>query len=384
MQSATPRRLCATQWAETSMPLILAAAIAFAAHCGVTPAAEGLLNGLSDADRQCLGCHAMEGFKKDLANGETLSLQVEGEAFAKSIHHALGCGGCHSDKDVKTHPQSGGGVIKSARQYSIERAETCRQCHDDAFKNYEGSVHAARLQQGNPLAPVCTGCHGVHAVTPKTAYETCVSCHSEALASHQRWLPNAARHHEVVSCAACHAPAALRMVDLRLYDSSTRSWVAEKPGEPWFEKMANSVDANGDGLDARELLELMTKINARDPKAEKTLRGRIELRNNVEAHRLAEKGSAIRACDNCHRAGAEPFHNVTVSVTAADGRPLRHIAKPEVLRSALAVAALPEFYAIGGTRSTLLDVLFVLALLGGAGFPLGHLAVRWLAKRKRS
>ena len=128
----------------------------------------------------------------------------------------------------------------------------------------------------------------------------------------------------------------------------------------------------------------MTKINAQAPASEKTLRGRIELRNNVEAHRLAEKGTAIRACDNCHRAGAEPFHNVMVSVAGADGRPIRHLAKPEILRSALAVAALPEFYAIGGTRSTLLDVLFVLALLGGAGFPLGHLAVRWLIQRSRS
>ena len=122
-------------------------------------------------------------------------------------------------------------------------------------------MHARKIREGNALAPTCTGCHGAHAVTPKTAYQTCVTCHSAALAAHQKWLPNAARHHEVVSCAACHAPAALRMVDLRLYDPATKTWAAEKPGEPWFEKLAKSVDADGNGLDARELLDLVKKIN---------------------------------------------------------------------------------------------------------------------------
>jgi hypothetical protein len=48
------------------------------------------------------------------------------------------------------------------------------------------------------------------------------------------------------------------------------------------------------------------------------------------------------------------------------------------------MVSLPEFYAIGGTRNPLLDVLFILALLGGAAFPVGHLAVRWLIRKYRS
>jgi len=244
-------------------------------------------------------------------------------------------------------------------------------------------VHARRIREGNALAPTCTGCHGAHAVTPKTAYQTCVNCHAAALAAHRQWLPNTALHHEVVSCAACHAPAALRMVDLRFYDAAAKAWVAEKPGEPWFEKLARSVDADGDGLDARELLDLVRKVNPAGAAAPKTLRGRIELRSNVEAHRLADKAGAIKACDGCHRHGAEPFRNVTVSVNGPDGRPLRHVARQEVLGSALAEASLPEFYAIGGTRSALLDVLFVIALLGGAAFPAGHMALRWLVGKYR-
>ena len=363
-----------------SVPGVQIAAVLLAAGvmCA-TPAAGALAEG----DSACLGCHGQEGLSKAFAKGELLPLRVEGAAFEASVHAPLGCSACHSEVDPKAHPAAGK-AFDSVRAYALAKAAVCRQCHEDAFQQHEGSVHARRIREGSALAPTCTGCNGAHAVTPKTAYQTCVGCHSAALAAHQQWLPNAALHQEVVSCAACHAPAALRMVDLRLYDAATKAWVAEKPGEPWFAKLAGSVDADGNGLDARELGNLLKKINPEGTAAPKAFRGRIELRSNVEAHRLSDKAGAIKACDSCHREGAEPFRNATISVAGPDGRPLRHGAKPEILSSASAVASLPEFYAIGGTRNALLDVLFVLALLAGAGFPLGHLAVRWLLRKYRA
>jgi hypothetical protein len=359
-----------------------ALALLWALCAGLLPAAAAgsTVDSLPEADRQCLGCHATEGMKKDLQDGGALSLHVSGDEYAKSVHKANGCGSCHSEVDIKSHPPSKRD-IKSARQYSIERAETCRLCHEEAFKQHEGSVHAARIREGSPLAPVCTGCHGSHSVTPKTAYETCIGCHAAALDAHRKWLPNAGLHHEVVSCAACHAPAVLRMIDLRLYDPAAKQWVAEKEGAAQFEKLARSVDADGKGLDPGELRKLLDAIN-RDGIPRKTLRGRVELRTGVEAHQLSGKANAIKACDNCHRIDAEPFRNVTVSITGPDGRPVRYRAQAEVLTAALAVESLPEFYAIGGTRSKLLDALFVLVLLGGAGVPLGHMTVRWLARKR--
>ena len=336
---------------------------------------------LSAADTACLGCHSIEGLEKKLPNGESLSLNVPGEAFAKSVHRVIGCAGCHADVELGNHPATASD-IRSVREYSIARAEGCRLCHDAAFKEHEGSLHSVRVREGDPRAPVCTGCHGSHSVSPKTAYETCIRCHAAALDAHGQWLPNARLHHEVVSCAACHAPAAPRMLDLRLYDSATKGWVTEKEGTPQFEQLAGSADADGNGLDAAELRNLLREIN-RDATTPMTLRGRVELRTGVEAHRLAGKAQAIRACDSCHRYGAEPFEIVTVSMTGSDGRPLRYHAQREILGSALAVESLPEFYAIGGTRSTFLDVLFILALLGGVGVPLGHMTVKWLFRKYR-
>lgn len=339
-------------------------------------------NALSEADAACLGCHSIEGLQKTLPNGESLSLNISGEAFAASVHRMFGCAGCHADVDLASHPATTTD-IRSLREYSIARAETCRLCHDAAFKEYEGSLHFARVREHDPIAPVCTSCHGSHSISPRTAYETCVRCHSAALDAHDKWLPNARLHHEVVSCAACHAPAAARMLDLRLYDSVTKEWVTEKESTPLFERLAKSADADGNGLDAGELRTLLRKFNP-NASFSRTLRGRVELRSAVEAHRLVGKAQAIRACDNCHRYGSEPFQSVTVSVTGPDGRPVRYPAQKEVLSSTLAMQSLPEFYAIGGTRSRVLDALLALALLVGLGVPVGHMTVKWLSRKYRA
>lgn len=354
----------------------------FAAVAMAVCAAAAGESDLPDAGAACLGCHSMEALARPLPNGETLSLHVRADQFARSVHGPFGCAGCHATIDPAIHPAQARD-IPSLRQYSVLQAEACRMCHADAAEQHDRSLHAARVREGSPLAPVCTGCHGAHEVTPRTAYETCVRCHSADLAAHRDWLPNAGHHQEAVSCAACHAPQAPRMIDLRLYDAASARWATEREGARSFEQLAAAQDANGDGLDAGELRALLAEVN-RDAPAPLTLRGRVELREPVEAHRLVAKEQALRACDNCHRYGSEPFRNVTVSVVGADGRPLRHAAHADVLGSALAVESLPGFYAIGGTRSRFLDVLFLLALAGGIGMPLGHMTLQWLFRKRRA
>lgn len=351
-----------------------------AAALAVCAAAVAADPGLPEGDAACLGCHSIGTLAKELPNGETLPLHLNTEAYARSVHGQFGCATCHAGIDPAVHPAQPS-EIQSLRQYAIERAEACRMCHAAVVEQHEGSLHAARVSEGDPLAPVCTGCHGAHEVTPRTAYETCVRCHSADLAAHQAWLPNARHHQEAVSCAACHAPAVPRMIELRLYDRAAQRWVVETEGAPSFPALAAAADANGDGLDAAELRTLLTELNRASP-APLTLRGRVELREPVEAHRLTAKDQALRACDNCHRAGSEPFRTVAVSVVGADGRPLRHAAQADILGSAQAVESLPEFYAIGGTRSRFLDALFLLALAGGIGIPLGHMTLKWLFRKR--
>jgi Cytochrome c554 and c-prime len=363
--------------------LVIAAVAAFLAlfPARFIAADAGPADNLSDGDKQCLGCHGFDGLKKELAGGKLLSLHVPADGFAKSVHGVIGCASCHADVDLKTHSQKPK-TIASSREYSIAMAKICDGCHAEALKRNETSIHATLLASGNLAAPVCTDCHGSHAVSPKTAYATCVGCHSAAMDAHQKWLPNAGLHLEVVSCAACHAPAAQRMVDLRLYDGVAKKWVAEQQGRPEFENMARAADTDGNGLDAMELRKLMGQINHDEAVQPKNLRGRIELRTGVEAHQLSGKIKAIKDCASCHQQGAEPFKNVTVSVVSADGRPLRYKAQKEVLGSVLSVESLREFYAVGGTRNVLLDILLILAVLAGLAVPIGHQILKRIVNRQ--
>jgi hypothetical protein len=102
----------------------------------------------------------------------------------------------------------------------------------------------------------------------------------------------------------------------------------------------------------------------------------------IEAHQLSDKSKALRTCDSCHREGAEPFQNVTVSIIGADGKTLRYNAHKDVLSSVLSVDTLRLFYAIGGTRNKVLDILLVLAILGGLAVPIGHQTMKRLVARQ--
>jgi hypothetical protein len=390
-----------------------------------SPTARAADSALSQLDRQCLACHSAKGLEKKLANGETLSMHVDGPAFAKSVHSKIGCAVCHANTSFENHPPLKT-EIASIRENSLELTKVCSSCHGDIAKLYEGSIHAALVREGNQGAPICADCHNPHAVMAKAAYDAatgapcsnchnpiftayagsvhgkaalgcpnchrahdvsaattgdrlknaCLTCHQDALAAHKTWLPNAAQHFETVSCPACHSPAAKRKVDLRLYDSVTRQRVAEKEGVPQFEGRVRSADAKGAGLDAMALHSLLREFNREGLDNKTTLKGRLEVSTGAEAHQLMEKSQSIRNCAKCHQQGADAFQSVTVSIVGPDGRRVRYGAKPEVLNSIISVDSVSGFYAIGGTRIKLLDWLLVLAMLGGIGGPLAHMTLR--------
>ena len=102
----------------------------------------------------------------------------------------------------------------------------------------------------------------------------------------------------------------------------------------------------------------------------------------VEAHEIAAAASSDQRLA-IPAIGREPtaFQSVVVSVAGPAGIPIRYGASKEVLSSAFSIESVGGFYAIGGTRITFLDVLFVLALLGGIGGPVAHLTARWVFRR---
>lgn len=380
-------------------------------------------------DQKCLACH-QNAMEKPLADGETLSLQVHPDKFGASVHAIFGCAACHSDIDAAKHP-SEAMPIESKRAFSVKRSEVCATCHTDQASQWSKGVHAALVKAGNPAAPVCTSCHNPHAVVKgaaatmdfvpcKTCHddifkaystsvhgvlrsagvtqaplcfnchgahevkvptagaglkETCFGCHKDAAAKHADWLPNSQLHFSVVSCVACHSPNAHRKVDLVLYNATTKVDTSRPLGVPEFE---NGGDK---GLPAGTLFTVLQSLNKAGTGGKTAIRGRLDVTTGVEAHQLAPAEEAIRNCATCHKAGSEAFQSVTISVAGPGGIPLTYGVNKDALRSVMSLNAIGGFYAIGGTRITLLDVLLVLALLAGFGIPVLHVTIRWLSHR---
>jgi len=411
-----------------------ALALALTLVAGPALAADPADSKLSKEDQACLECHAKPGARKTMANGETLSLYIAADAFTASKHAREGCEGCHSQIDTDTHGKPGNEQkLASKRSHAVESTETCRDCHQKTMKKYDDSVHWALVKAGSAKAPLCANCHNPHATRSlkeanaadnalcqechkdisraftasvhgtegenlecKDCHRThdvkaatvgdhlrgqCLSCHKEVATSHATWLPNAAHHLEAVSCGACHNPTAARRVDLRIYEGKGQSKpAAEKLGVPQFVQLT-STDNGLDGRALWSLLQDLSRGNGWDQRS--FVRGRLEVQTGVEAHALAPRGRAIKDCATCHKQGAAAFQAVTVSMIGADGRPVRKGATQGILSSAESIGSVSGFYAVGGTRIKILDVLLLMALAGGVALPGGHLAMKLLSERRR-
>jgi hypothetical protein len=369
------RRLREAVRAAAAALLTLAAVLAAAAEAPARPEPT-----LSAADKACMACHVAKGATMKLANGDKLALTIDGAAFARSVHRAIGCSGCHAQVSLTDHPDNVK-PAESARQYTQAQTETCRECHEKTFKAHEASLHAVKRNEGNLGSPTCGGCHRPHQVSRASSADgpdrACLACHGDPAAEHAAWLPNAAKHLDAIACSACHAPDALRQVDLRLY----------RDGQPLvdsdatqFAQRARAADRNRDGLDAGEFRALLAELGRDGAKV--AVRGHMELRDPTDAHRLAAKPTALKECVDCHSEAASPFAKVTVSVLDANGRAVRYDAHKNVLSAASTADELRAFYAIGGTRIAMLDVLLALALAGGIAVPALHLLIRRVVRRK--
>ncbi len=96
----------------------------------------------------CLMCHENEAF---FAGKEDPSRYVvTREAHEESLHGARGmlCTDCHRGL-VFPHPET-------------PQPADCSVCHNDQTTQHAASLHGQAAARGDPLAPSCTDCHGIH------------------------------------------------------------------------------------------------------------------------------------------------------------------------------------------------------------------------------
>ncbi len=159
-------------------------------------------------NQYCMTCHSRQ-LAMRMRSGETVSVLVNESALRNSVHGRLKCTECHAGFSMTQHPMK---VYSDKRAYSIEKAEYCWKCHEDAYRDYESSIHLDVLKKGNIKAPTCTDCHGDHTVasTKKNrdiGITSCNKCHGDMNSSYEASMHGKAFRKGVEnapSCASCH------------------------------------------------------------------------------------------------------------------------------------------------------------------------------------
>ncbi|MFH2036589.1 MAG: cytochrome c3 family protein, partial [Candidatus Zixiibacteriota bacterium] len=125
----------------------------------------------------CFMCHEDEELTKE-RDGQEVSLFIESDKFAKSVHGDADCVNCHIDLDGVEFPH----------EENLEPVD-CGFCHDKIAEIYDGSLHGQAAHKGAKLAPRCWDCHGSHYIVSTDSPESpvvkfnipfmCGKCHKE-------------------------------------------------------------------------------------------------------------------------------------------------------------------------------------------------------------
>jgi formate dehydrogenase gamma subunit len=172
--------------------------------------------------KTCSRCHAQKFVieKAGLTTQPANSYQdsVHGRATARGSMRAAVCTDCHDSHNVLrgNNPQSG--IFK----FNVPR--TCGKCHAAVAAAYGRGVHGKALAHGNWSTPVCTDCHGIHAITKvadpsRGPRASCMHCHEGVRLTQEFAVPAervssyASSYHGLAhtfgskvaaDCASCH------------------------------------------------------------------------------------------------------------------------------------------------------------------------------------
>jgi cytochrome b subunit of formate dehydrogenase len=148
----------------------------------------------------CARCHAASASREPFA----IPVVRPVEAYLKSVHaravaageHGATCADCHGAHGIQSPADP------ASRLARAHVADTCGTCHAAELAAYRDSVHGEASARGVRDAPVCTDCHGEHAIFARSEpdspvfaanipRETCGRCHGSIRLSEKYGLETA-------------------------------------------------------------------------------------------------------------------------------------------------------------------------------------------------
>jgi hypothetical protein len=317
----------------------------------------------------CLTCHGSKGIIKK--GGERL--YIESGTFAATTHSVIGCTSCH-DSVTARHPDDGNKPSKAR----------CKECHAPIQAEYAKSLH------GNKAA--CSDCHNPHEVRPPIAVsgdylnKKCARCHDlgKTVKSHAKWLPQADLHIEALPCITCHTGSQNYVITMSIENKDPRVPRGDfKPAtfdelealRPANGDLRRLIDKNGDGfISLKELRKFNHEARGRGMR----LWGMMMPETVTHTYQILDNRWD---CSFCHASGPKAMQTSYVAFPDRNGGVTRVAVEKGAILDIL--YGTPDFYMLGTTRSTTLNIIGALIIAGGLMMPVGHGTLRFLTRNNR-
>jgi hypothetical protein len=119
-----------------------------------------------EGNKACLECHSQN--ESMVREGQTISVHVDGAAYAESVHGIIGCVRCHAEAGPEhaKDPKKPLG-LPVGRDLAVLKSEGCIKCHAGIYpESYDLSFHGVAVANGDNRAATCVDCHGIHDIQP--------------------------------------------------------------------------------------------------------------------------------------------------------------------------------------------------------------------------
>ena len=222
--------------------------------------------------KTCGSCHGqrfvMEASGHSAVQFLSYQESVHGKAVAAGSEKAAVCTDCHGAHEILAAGDPKSPIFK------FNVPNTCAKCHSGVKQEFMGSIHGQAVGRGNWQAPVCTDCHGIHAI--KSHIDPNSSVSAQALAR--------------TTCARCHEGVRLSQ-EFGVAGRRTTTYMASYHG--LASKLGSNVVAN-----CASCHGVHNILPSSDPKS------------------MISQANLVKTCGQCHPGASENFARGKIHIDA--------------------------------------------------------------------
>ena len=315
----------------------------------------------------CMSCHN----RQEIISPAGKKVYIDPVKFAATTHSIVGCTSCH-DRVSAGHPADGSAPPKA----------TCGDCHGPVAMEYSKSLHGSKAG--------CNDCHNPHEVrlpmfmSSEQINSKCARCHDtrKTIKSHAKWLPQADLHIDSLLCITCHTGSKDYVITMTIeshlpgsretFKSATYEELAKLTQG---EDISRLLDANGDNLvSLKELRSFNHHLRGQNMR----LWGMMTPEVVTHSYQILENRWD---CSFCHASGPKAMQKSFIAFPDKNGGFTRLAVEKGAILDML--YGTPDFYMLGSTRSTALNIIGALIIVAGLSFPVCHGFFRFLTRKNR-